>query len=178
MCSSSLATHSSVTKHFVAGTTHSAHVPWPNIRFMPLATFHHFSVYPCADLDYCTTVDVHATLFTQISIIFFGPFLHNIVTYVIRPLTADLFLSRLRILRILQFTSYFGFLSRDRYLKIALLQLRKFLRTLFEHIAKFNYRYQDIKVFHNFPLATLVSTRQTRARPYSPSRNRHFESIP
>lgn len=96
MCSGGLATHSGVTKHFVAGATHSAHVPWPNIRFMPLATFHHFSVYPCVDLDYCTTVDAHATLFTQISW-FFGPFLRNIVTYVTRPLTADLFSSRLHI---------------------------------------------------------------------------------
>lgn len=33
------ATHSRVTKHLVAGATHSAHVPWPNIRFMPLAIF-------------------------------------------------------------------------------------------------------------------------------------------
>lgn len=41
-------------------TTHSVHVLWLNIRSMPLATFYHFSVHPCADLYYYTTVDVVA----------------------------------------------------------------------------------------------------------------------
>lgn len=52
--------HNRATERFAVGTTHSAHVSWPNIRSVPLA-FYHFSVHPCADLYYYTTVDVPAT---------------------------------------------------------------------------------------------------------------------
>lgn len=141
-----LATHSRVTKHFVAGATYSAHVPWPNIRFMPLAIFHHFSVNPCADLDYYTTVDMfsyyflHTGLYVQVSIIMiFRP----LVTYVDRLLAIDPFSSRLHIENFVVHSLFWFFLPRD--LKIALLQLRNFLRMLLEQIAKFNYRYQRRK---------------------------------
>lgn len=52
--------HNRATERFAAGTMHSAHVSWSDIRSMPLTTFYHFSVHPCADLYYYTTVDVPA----------------------------------------------------------------------------------------------------------------------
>lgn len=158
---------------------------------MPLATFYHFSVYPCVDLDYCTTVllstclsrSSHGTLregITNIRV----PSGHSYIISYVRYSSIKQMIS----LHLESFAVYFLFLlfllaslflrlERSLSQNCTAIGSQSFEKTIRTH-SKVQLPLPRRKSVSRLSIGNPCFHPPDPARGRTPSRNRHFESIP